>query len=93
MTTERYMKESDVLAAIARVVRQSTPQWKTETPTKAGWYWVHYDGDESHNTQMVFVKDGQAHAVGSGLCAFSQFDLWCGPIEAPPLPAIKSAET
>ncbi len=64
--------------------------WTKEPPTKPGWYWAHFDGDQSTAAQIVYFADilyREVCIAGSDIHEeFAAFDLWSGPIEPPPVP-------
>lgn len=76
----------------------SAPQWARQPPTKAGWYWarpVRASGPANNLPprvpQPVEVLGEAGHLtvyVTGWDCEESlrDFDLWLGPIEAPPIP-------
>ena len=71
------------------------PTWTKEPPTKLGWYWarVAQPLTDAGSTMVVEVLHphltGALHASVPGWDAgadLQDFDLWAGPLEAPPLP-------
>ncbi len=87
-STHEILDEMDAEAAKRK--------WTTEPPTKPGWYWARTVGDKTKTLNVVQVvlgdfyrKAGSLEVLTSGWDKpeqLSDFDLWAGPIEAPPLP-------
>lgn len=75
-------------------------KWTKEPPGKPGWYWARRDGDSGKvlgAPSVVRVRSGDRTfdplvAEHCGVDAdevseLSEFDLWCGPLQPPPLPS------
>lgn len=67
-------------------------KWTTEPPTKPGWYWARpgpkWTDRETQAVQVMSI--GSTRLVSApgcdGFTDLDYYDLWAGPIEAPPLP-------
>lgn len=96
----------DVLVRALRAERlkAAQPKWTKEPPTKPGCYWARQKraSGPANNLppivpQMVEVTEWDAASLVAWTAGcdaqapLSDFDLWFGPLEAPPLPEDESA--
>ncbi len=70
----------------------SALKWTTAPPTKPGWYWVRWGErfEKAGSVECFWIwQERGAWRYGEGaeiaFMAEPHFDLWAGPIEAPPL--------
>jgi hypothetical protein len=68
----------------------AAPQWTTDPPKVPGWYWARRYNNRGpiERPEVVEVHANMQWADDTEGCSrpLEHFDLWAGPIEAPPLP-------
>jgi hypothetical protein len=62
------------------------PQWTSTPPTQPGWCWARHRVTLQAEAVLSAGPGRVLRAGGEGWGSTSEFDLWAGPIEAPPLP-------